>query len=109
VNCSSFLAADKSLFLAGSNYQPRAATGQKPKGSEALFVVGGFREAEAAQTPASSSVALSFDLTVNEIKLCLDCINRERPNFSVNVCPCVELFHARHADNYPLQMQLSGL
>jgi len=64
---------------------------------------------DAAQASASSSSALSFELKVNEIKLCLDCNNRERLNFSVFVFSCVELFHSGHADNYPVQMQLSGL
>lgn len=66
-------------------------------------------EAEAASASASSSTALSLELEVNEIKFCLDCINRERLNFSFFDSSCVELFHSGHADNYPVQMQLSGL
>jgi len=69
----------------------------------------GYSEAEAPSASTSLSTALSFELDVNEIKLCLDCINRERLNLGVFVCPCAELFHARHARNYSVQMQLSGL
>lgn len=62
----------------------------------------GSSKAEAAKASASSSPSLSFELDVNEIKLCLDCINRERLNLVDFVCSCVELFHASDADNYPV-------
>lgn len=52
---------------------------------------------------------LSFKLKSNEIKFCLDCINRERLNFSFFESFRVELFHSSHAENYSVQMQLSGL
>ncbi|MDY7064287.1 hypothetical protein PsexTeo8_06970 [Pseudomonas extremaustralis] len=68
-----------------------------------------FSEAETAQVSASTLLDFSFELEVNVIKLCLDCIYRERLNFGVFVFFCVELFHASHAGNYPVQMQLSGL
>lgn len=62
----------------------------------------GYSEAEAPSASTSLSTALSFELDVNEIKLCLDCINRERLNLGVFVCSCVELFHSSHADDYPV-------
>lgn len=52
---------------------------------------------------------LSFKLKINEIKFCLDRINRERLNFSFFDSFRVELFHSGRADNYSVQMQLSGL
>ena len=58
---------------------------------------------------AISSTALSFELEVNEIKLCLDCTNRERLDFGVFVCSCIELFRIGHGENDPVQMKLSGL
>lgn len=70
------------------------------KKSEALFERVGSSEAEAAMASASSSTALSFELEVYEINLCLDCINRERLNLGDFVCSCVELFHTSDADNY---------
>ena len=68
----------------------------------------GSSKAEASKASASSSPSLSFELDVNEIKLCLDCINRERLNLGVFVFSNVALFHASQDDNYLIQMQLSG-
>lgn len=53
--------------------------------------------------------ALSFELKLDEIKLCLDCFNRVRLDLSVFVCSCIELFNSVHDDNYPVQMELPGL
>ena len=61
-----------------------------------------FSEAETAQVSASILRDFSFELEVNEVKLCLDCINRERLNLGDFVCSCVELFHTSDADNYPV-------
>ena len=87
---------------------PKVAIDHKSEKSEPLFLTIGSSKAEAAQASATSSPVLSFELEVNEIKLCLDCINRECLNFGVFVFSCVELFYASHADNYPVQMKLSG-
>lgn len=65
--------------------------------------------AEALRASAKISPFFSFELEVNEIKLRLDCINRERLDFSVFVCARIQLFHAGQDDNYPVQMKFSGL
>lgn len=88
--------------MAGSGLKSCIVIGQKPRRSKSLPVRIGCSEAEAAQSSASSSPALSFELKVNEIKLCLDCINRERLNLGVFVFSSVELFHASQDDNYPV-------
>ena len=85
-----------------------AVTDRKPKNLEP-FLMEGSSEAEAFYASASSSLSLSFELDANEVNLCLDCINRERLDFSGFVCPYIELFHASFDGNYFAQMQLSGL
>lgn len=95
--------------------QPKAVISSQPpeikrrQGLNLWYVRIECREAEDAHASATSSSDLSSELKLNEIKFCLDCIKRERLNFSVSVCSCVELFRVSHADNYPVQMQLSGL
>lgn len=63
--------------------KPKVATDHKSERSEPLFLPIESRKAEAAQSFASSSAVLSYEMKVNEIKLCFDCINRKRLNFSV--------------------------
>lgn len=79
-------------FLAESVRKPKVVTDQTPKRSAPLSVRIESGEAEAAQSSASSSVALSFELKVNEIKLCLDCVNGKRIDYYVFFCSCTELF-----------------
>ncbi|ONH54227.1 hypothetical protein BLL36_11135 [Pseudomonas cedrina subsp. cedrina] len=40
------------------------------------------KKAEAAEASATSSAALSFELKDNEIKLCLDCFDRQSLDFT---------------------------
>lgn len=68
----------------------------------------GFGEAEVFGASAFVLPDLSFELKINEIKLCLDCIYRERLNVSVFGFSWVELFYACHSDNYPAQMKPPG-
>jgi hypothetical protein len=76
----------------GESGTPKVAIDHRSEKSEPLFLTIGSSKAEAAQASATSSPVLSFELEVNEIKLCLDCINRERFNPCVFVCTCVERF-----------------
>jgi hypothetical protein len=96
-------------LLAEGCHKPRGAIDHKAKKCESLPVRIKSSEAETAQPSASSSSALSFELEVNEIELCLDGSNRECLHFGVFVCSCIEILHTSHADNYPVQMQFSGL
>jgi hypothetical protein len=96
-------------FLAESGRKPKVVIDQTLKRSAPLSLRLGSSEAEAARASASFSLSLSFELKVNEVKLCLDCINRERLGFRVFVFHCIELFHACYDGNYLAQMQLSGL
>lgn len=101
--------AINALYWPKGGSKPSFVIDQKPKRSKPLLVRIGCSEAEAAQSSACSSHALSFELKVNETKLCIDCINRERLDFTAFVCSCIELFHISHYENDLVQMELPGL
>ena len=72
-------------------------------------VRGGFSDAEAFEASAPALPSFSFKLKVNEIKLCFDCFNRQRLDFTVFVVFLIGLLFLVQGDNYPAQMELSGL